>query len=66
MSSGRYLSYSSTWRLKNFTAYHGISQCEVLDLALEALEKALVAKLDDATQDAYFDGKLREDGTVVK
>lgn len=35
-------------------------------LALEALEKALVVTLDDTLQDAYFDGKLRNDGTVVK
>lgn len=57
---------SSIWRLKNLTAYRGISQGEVLDLALEALEKALVVTLDEKLQDAYFDGKLRNDGTVVK
>lgn len=62
-----YLSLSSTWRLKSLAAYHGISQSAVLDLALEKLHDGIADTIDDlGARAAFFDGKLRKDGTVVK
>jgi hypothetical protein len=62
-----YLALLSTWRLKNLAAYHGISQGEVLDLALKALEDGLLETIEDLSlRAAYSDGRLRKDGTVVQ
>lgn len=62
-----HISADSVGRLKRLGVYYGLTQGAMLDLALQQAESAVLERHPGpGDMEAYFNGCLRADGTVVK
>ena len=61
-----YVSAVAAFQLGRLATYFGVTKEAALERVISEVELSLVRKLDSAAWKAYEEGRLREDGTVVK
>lgn len=62
-----HISADSVDRLKRLGVYYGLTQGAMIDLALQQAESAVLERhRSPGGMEAYFNGCLRPDGTVLK